>query len=744
MQIPSRVFTRHRWVPLIPFAALIILTATQIPRLSVSGTSAAELPRGDPVRIRQEEAARHFPPYDFVVVSVERAGTGAGTDGDPYDPRVVTAVRRLSDEFSTLPGVASVLSMSTARDIRVSGDELALVPVVDGDRAGGSTDLLRRAVESNPLFRAFLVSRDGKAATIYVFTEADADPGRIAPEIEGLCAREQGVRAVPFGTLVIDQYVNGSVVPDLLFLGSIALLIVFLFELAATGSFLFASILWIMNLLPALWVVSFFPLAGLSLKIETMYAPIVIVAISTSYGVQVYRNFSIHENRRMAEVLVEITPVIFSAGVATVLGFTSLLAASLAVLRVLGAILVAGITLSIMSSLFVLPLLLSAVPVKRHRSFRHAQGLIDAARRPWVPIVFIVVMGWLAAGIPRIGVDYRIEKILGGRASIARTAEAFRERYGGVDALELILDTRKEYGWTDPEAFGALRALRDSFAGMPRVSQVICVTDFVDWAYGRLSGAATVRAATDERAIGETLELLSSTAAGMDVGGLIDPSDSVTRIVVRFDTGPLDTRAARLYLRDLAASMESDARRSFPDATIVVTGAPLSTDRFLSLLVQSQILGIFVFLALAFLFVALFLRSAPWALLSLLLPASGALFYLGLLGWLGVPLTGVTVLTIAAVMGVGIDGLLCLITFYRARRVSLSPLDALRGALEAGGLAIVQSALVIVLSLLCLLASRYSTFVWTGVLTGITFSGCTAVTLLVIPYIALRFERKFP
>ncbi|HET6486812.1 MAG TPA: MMPL family transporter, partial [Spirochaetia bacterium] len=590
-------------------------------------------------------------------------------------------------------------------------------------------------------FRDFLLSRDRAATSIYVFLRRDAPVDRLVPAVQQACAAQTRARASVFGQELLRSSVRQSVVPELALLGGLSLLIIFLFEWVATRSLLAGLVLWVTNLLPALWVLSFFPVAGLTLKTETIYAPIVLVALCTSYGLQLYRNLALGPGRGMGDALAEVTPVIFSAGVTCILGFASLAASSIALLRLMGAILVMGIALGVLSSLFLLPTVLAMIPIRRYRRFRRARALLGASRSRWVPVGFALAAAVLAFGTRWISVDYRVQSSIQGRSSLSRTAAQFDARYGGLDTLELIIDSRREYGWVDPVSYERLRSLRAELARVPQVTQVICVTDLVDWVRARLTGSANPPAGLDERQIGESLELLASAQAPVSLDGLLDPSYSITRLVVRFDTRGLGARDSRVALRRLMGALESGARQRFPDAHLIVTGAAATTDRFLTLLVQSQVAGIFVYLLLAFLFVAGFLRSARWALLSLLLPCGGVILYLGLLGWLRVPLTGVTVLTIASIMGVGIDGLLCLITFYRTRRTSMASGPALEDALEASGMAIIQATLIIVLSLLCLLASRYSMFVWTGILTGITFLGCMAVTLLLIPNLALRFER---
>lgn len=731
MRLPALVHRKAPFLPFVPMALLLLLAAVEIPRLLVSGQVSQNLPRGDPVARDAEEAAKAFPPYHFLIVAVE------SPEGDPFHPAVTAAVQRLSDAISRIPGVASVLSLATARDIRIDGEDLSYVPLLGPDGVPVDGEGLRRTVEGTPLFRRFLLSTDGRAAAVYLFLDAGADAGKALEQVRRAASAEEEVRTEIFGTDALTAYIEGSVAPDLALLGLAALLVIFLFQWAATRSLHAAAVLWTMDLLPAIWVLALFPLFGLKLQTETIYVPIITVALATSYGIQIYRNYALERGRRMADVLETVTPVVFSAAVTTMIGFLSLLAASVAIYRLLGVLLVAGILLAMLSALFLLPPLLAPLRIRHPVRYARAGLLVRTVAHPAVPVAFAVFGAFLLIGLPQVARDYRLEAVFSRRASITGTVAYFRERFGGMNDLEIVIDTGKEYGFTDPAEFRALARLSGDLAGHPGVSHVIAVCDFVEWADGRMSGGTRPRD-LDERAIGEALELLSSGSAGASIDGLIDPSWRTARLIARFDSSGGSSRDTTRRLKELEGKVAADVAAGFPGARTVVTGFPLIADRFLVLTVESQASGIAAYLALAFLFVLAFLRSLRWSLLALLLPASGVLVYLGLLGWIGVPLSGVTVLTIAAVMGVGIDGLLCLITFYRRARALAPAEEALRAALEDAAPAILQSSLVIVLALLCMLLSRYSAFVWTGILVAVAFLSCTAVTLLLIPHVILR------
>jgi predicted RND superfamily exporter protein len=546
------------------------------------------------------------------------------------------------------------------------------------------------------------------------------------------------------GKLSIESYVERTVVPDLLLIGSIILGIILAFELAVTRSLLPGIILWLMTLLPAVWTLGLFPPLGLALGVETMLVPLIVLALSTSYGIQFFRYLALGTGSGIGPALNVTTPVIFGAGLTTILGFLSLLGSPFSELRVLGGMLVCGIAFAMAAAFFLLPVLFSRVIVPRFKPFGGSDALADFSDYGRIPLFFIAVMIALLAGFIFIRNDYRLEKALSGRTDISRTIEYFYRKYGGVNEVEILVDTGREAGLVDPEVFQAVKSIRRDLETEETVSHVLTYTELVDWVNGRLSGDESSPSPRTEAAIGESLELLGYGDSGWGIGSLVDGGFRRARIIARFGRYEGSAREAGRVLSSLLARIDSSLMSRLPSARWTVTGEPVMSQRIVRYLVGGQLSGAGIYFLLLFVYAMISFKSWRWALLAMLPPLCGLIFFLGVMGWAQVPLSHVTVMAIAAIMGVGVDDVLCLLIYYRNSRGSGESGTALQETFRISGSAIVQTTSIIVLSLMALLFSRYAAFIQIALLAGSSFIFCASVTLFVVPHFIRRFGGLLP
>ena len=724
-RIPALAYRRFgRWL-FLPFILATIASAYSLSRLVVSGDVSQEMPARDPYVRDARLDAEHFLPNDFTIVSV------GIVDGD--SAAALSRVASLSDELRRLQGVGQVVSAATVADLRVSADEIGFQKLFRAGSSEQETRALVSTLQGTPIFQEFLISRDASAFSIYVFADSRTSSKSLVPRIESICAQgaEREVRVLGKGSFA--SYVERTLVPDLVLLGSIAMAIILVFEIALTRSLLVGAILWVTTLLPSVWTLGLFPPLGLRLSTQTICIPLIILALSTTYGIHLFRYLALGRNPAVGTALSDISPVILAAGFTTILGFLSLLGSPLREIRVMGAMLMVGIALAVASSLFLLPVLFASVRIPRLPGLRGASSIARLSLSRLVPYAFAAAMLALLVGVAFIHNEYRPERYLSRRTALARTIEYFSDRYGGVNELELIVDTGRENGLVDPSVFEGMRGLQRDLAGFRSVSHVVSYTQFVEWVHGRLAGNGDPAAPSSESAIGESLELLSYGTSGWGMGFLVDRPYRRAKLVVRFGEYRSSPAEAARALSSLIAGIGQSVRQRLPDAQYAILGEPVVSLRRLAYMIRGQLSGVAIYFFLLYFYAALYFRSWRWPLIAMLPSACGVVVYLGVMGWVQVPLSSVTTMSIAAVMGVGVDDVLCLITFYRARRAHSATEQALEETMQMSGSAIIQTTLIIVLALLALLFSRYAAFVQTSLLAGFTFLCCTAVTIVVVP-----------
>ncbi len=732
-QVPSRLFAALREWTLIPFVLVTAAAVLSLTHLTVTGKFDSHLPEGDSYYKDLQESANHFLPNDFIMVSVDiDAEDTAGS---------LARVAEISRAVEDMEGVDRVLSVSTVADITAGSDEIAFRDLYEPADGREGFDGLMRKLEQTPVFREYLISSDMRAFSVYVFPEAGYGSKLLLPEVEHACSRFGGSIHI-LGKLSVESFIERSVVSDLLLIGCIVLAVILVFEIAVTRSLACGVILWLMTLLPAVWTLGLFPPLGLSLGVDTMLVPIIVLCLSTSYGVQFFRYLALNSGPGIGHALDVTTPVIFGAGLTTIMGFLSLLGSPFAELRILSMMLACGIVLAMAASFFLLPILFSRVRIPVFTPFAGSDTLARLSTSAVIPLIFAGVMAALLLGFTFIRSDYRLEKILSSRTELSRTIGYFYEKYGGVNEIEIVVDSGRDGGIVDPGFFRSVRALREDLLAAKPVSHVLSYTELVDWVNGRLTGEGREPLLT-ESTIGESLELLGYGGSGLGIGSLTDAGYRRAKIIVRFGSSASGARDATGELSGLLAAVDAAVKKRLGAVEWTVIGDPVMSQRLLGYLMSGQVTGALIYFVLLFLYAVFFFRSWRWALLAMLPPLSGLVFFLGAMGWAQVPLTHAGVTAIAAIMGVGVDDVLCLLIYYR-NNLRLGSERAMRETFRIGGSAIIQTTSIIVLALQGLLLSNYTVFVQIALLAGLSFIFCTSVTIFVVPSLVRRFGGRHP
>ena len=735
--IPSYCLKQFGILNIIPFLVLAAVVFLAIPRLLMKETIEFDLPPSDAYVQAEERARSYFAPADFLMITVEGKNL--------YASDTLLAVERLTRRAQRLAGVAAVLSFVTMKDIQVTADELLFKPLFNTEDPERSAFSLKRQFEEKTFLRRLFLSKDEKVFNIYVFPKRDAENKELVSTVLKMISDDNGNQIHLYGERVLQYFINQYELRELIVLGLAAVLLILLVEVYITRSLLPGLLLWISSLLPAFWVLGMFPLFRLDLGVTTLFIPIIVLALSTSYGIHLFRYYSIEKNLNMQHTLDKVCPTILSASFTTIFGFASLLFSPIRVIRIPGMMLMLGIFLATLATLFFLPVLLARVKINRSRS--KAGGLMED--EPYLalpvfrfsPLILAGFLSFLAVGVAFIHPDYRLG-VLKKSTTISKELAYFYEHNGGLDELEVVIDTGREFGLVDTTLFKKIKEVSRDLERNPYVSQVISFTDFVEWGNGQLSGSGSPMEPKTDEIIGETLELLSASGTGVGIDTLVDPNYAKTRMLVRFGIRDVSAGEVARVSRSLTENIEKGIREKLPGMTFGVFGYSLRNERKLHYLLRGLFSGMMQFLPMLFVFLFLLYRSVKWVLVSMIPTVSGVIFCFGILGWLRIPLSLTAAFSLAVVMGVSVDDVIYFILFFKRQSTTKDFSQAMNNTLHKAGVAAIQTTLIIVVGISVLFFSVFTTIAQSAIVVSLTLSFCTMVTLLVVPTLVGRIVRR--
>jgi len=496
-------------------------------------------------------------------------------------------------------------------------------------------------------------------------------------------------------------------------------------------------------------------LAGVPLNMVTSVLPSLLFVLSLAGAIHVLRRFQawraegLELEAALAASLDETARPCIIAALTTALGFASLLAASMAPVRELGAFAALGLVFSAAVNLTVGPLLVRAL-----RSPAPDAARAFAPRSPWTAAPFrhptaviagsgLVVLVALA-GVARIRVDSNPLAFLPDDSRVVRDYEAVGRELTGYYALEVMVDVPS--GWERPEAWSEIAKIERALAGQPGVARVLSPLDLLrqlrHWSDdGATSADATDGADGADGADGWSLPPDASTARALlrDYGALV----SAEGFPLTADEGRVVRVAALVNVMPASdfGRIEDAARAAVaalpPPYTGAVTGVvPRLVEAQLGL-VETQVRSFGLAFVTIFAGLAIGLRSWRLAALSVppnLLPIAVAL---GAMGLAGIALDAATVMMASVALGIAVDDTVHVLSAWDEERVR-EPAGAAARAIDRVGPALFITTAAACAGFLALRLSDFLPIRWFGLLSALAIATALLADAWLVPALLVR------
>ena len=691
------------------------------------------LPENDPYRIRELEAQRLFGANESIMVAFDVP--------ELFRPQDLEAVQEFTSRAESVVGTSYVLGLANMPDLHLEGDELVQKllydPGTDPDLAEFSNRVL-----NTPLFHEFFVSADGNALLTYVVPDEGI---RLTTYVERLTEALDEFDVQFFGDAVLETYVSHSVTRELIVLGSLALLVIMLVEMLISRSFIVGMVLSLVSAVPAVWTLALFPLFGQAVETTTMMVPVIVLVLATSYSVHLFRYYAMH-GADIDDALQQVSKVVISAGVTTMVGFLSLVVTPSAVLRELGWLIIAGIVAGLVSSLVLFPPILARLPVRtrrrrppddpgERRPRTNALDLISGEpSRPTVRVLiaFVVILPF-AVAIPSLRPGFSARDTFRPGSLVANTVDYFVERAQSNQQIQVIVDTGTEYGLVDMAIYNELKALDALLMDDPVIRRTTSFADFVEWMNGRLQGNLEPVPPQNEAELGEAMELLSGEGIEQLFDTLVDVEWRQARFLIQAALPGLRNPEASIAIEELGARVQGYREVLTSDPDVTVLGEPFSNLRYTEYLTRSQYISVFVFLPVLLLFLLFVFRSFGWAIITLIPTIVGVVIYFGTVSLLGFLHDPGHVFMVAALMGVSNDDVLYFVLIFKDKFRTLPYAEALRQTVHRTGVAIIQTTLIITAGIAVFFYSESMLLARAGLVAIIALWSASLTTLLVLP-----------
>ncbi len=535
------------------FVLVTLAAAAGATRLAEEEDLLVFLPTTDPdVRLFQEVS------HTFGSLRVAMVGVEAPAGQDLFTHDTVQRIANASKALHNLNGVENVVSLTRVEDVVASAagaDVRDLVEAVPANEADERA--LREKVMSRDHIVGSLVSKDGRAALIMVLTEGAKD--RVVTDlIREAAARELSPLPVFYGGAPFagrDIYQEAQ--NDVWRLSPVALAVLLLVVVLAFRDPVGVLLTVLSVAISTLWVLGGMGWLGDKFTVATSTLPVILFASGSSYAVHVLgryyllqRELPIKEAIRQSLAIVG-PPLAIAAGTTSV-GFFSFVVTDVTPMRHFGVACGLGVILCWLTSLTLVPAVVSLWPrnsAPAARLARVGDWLVDLwswSKRHRIGVLgFCFLAGAICVG-PMTHVAVRMEPRAFFRVgSEPWKAERFlSEKFGGATFITVAMHGDLD----DPSTMREIARFEDYARSLPGVSQVQSILT-----YARITNYAlgSGRRLPATRAQAATIYAQLEGRGGISALLTADRKNGLVSVRVRGDGEPVTEALERFVKKDL-------------------------------------------------------------------------------------------------------------------------------------------------------------------------------------------------
>lgn len=752
--------------PVAVLTAVLLVTAflaTQIRHVHLEIRRRAALPQHHRFVEIQNRIADLFGGEAVVVIGL------IATSGDIYTPAMLGKVRRITQRLQKTPGIIETSLFSLAGPyvkavLPGADDTMEVRPLLtEGAIDSASVADLRRNVDSDRLFHGNLVSEDGTATVILAEFDDRLTDIAIADRIEAIVAPERddtvivALAGAPILRYWLTQYTRMIAV-----LFPVAVLVIGLIHYEAFRTVQAMLLPLVTALLSVFWALGIMGLSGEPMDTWSAITPVVILAVAAGHAVQILKRFY-EEFARLGDVreavvasIVAVGPVMLTAGLVAVAGFSSLLTFDVTSVRVFGLLLASGIGSALLIEMTFTPACRCLLPAPKLREMQREReghwlgraldaiaGVVTARPRAVLTVAALVTIV-AGLGALRLHVDNSFRLWFSPATQVRKDDALLNDKLQGTASLRLLIEGARDGVLTEPAVLHALSDLEAFLEDEPEVGGVMSIAGHVKRMHKAMNrGDAAAYAIPDNARLISQYLLLYDMAAGPDgLSAVVDPAqrNAVVRALSKTDSAAFSAA----FIERVQGYV--DRRFEGLPVEVGVAGGTLGVQTAMNEVVIREKLANMVQVGLIiFVLSTVALRSPIGGLLVLTPLCIATIVTLGAMGWSGTWLDMTTAAFTAMGVSIGADFVIYLLFRIREelRGGTVDLPAAIATSLQTSGKAIFFVSSAVVLGYLVLPFSGFSLWIRLGVLTALIIGTSALATLAVIPALTVVGRPRF-
>ena len=648
------------------FALVTVFFGYHASRLQIDASSEGLMLEHDPARAHYDRVKDTFGSDELTVIVIKA--------DDVFTPAGLGAIHQLSESLQRIEGVARVDSLATVDNISATGDGLEIAPLLRDGVPADAAELatVRAKALGNPVFVGNLVSGDGRAAGVLVYTQPRADDkefnARFTAAVDALIAEQArpGLTIYQVGAPLIKATYIDFIKRDQLTLVPLSATTLFVVLLIGfrTPQGVVAPL--ITGLSSVVWGVGLMALAGIPLNAVTVAVPSLVLVVGFAEAVHIISAYhrllkAGHEKlHALSEAVEEAAIPITVTTATTVLAFATLILTDITMLIQFGYAAALALTANFAATLIGIPTLLRIWP--QPRRFRTEVAVDPAAgdsaiaaaaadvilryKRP-IAAVFALLAVASAWGWYGLKVNTDFTSYFPENSEVRQRLRDADASLAGASAFFVVVDTGRENGVSDPAVLKQIAELQVFLEQIPGIDKAVSIADYVSLMHANFTGQPQERRVLPDSpdAVAQHLLVMdrSQTSRFLDLPG------SSANIIVRHTlNGSWELSAA---IRRLDAYTAERMR----GLDVRATGQSVLTSRAADYMAVNELTSFIYTLIIIGIIHSVLFMSIKAGLLSLVPNVVPVLYGFGLMGLFDIPLSTGTAMVATVAIGIAVD-----------------------------------------------------------------------------------------
>jgi len=736
------------------------------------------LPEGDPRTEYYETFFKETFGSDILSVVVVKPKTG-----DVFNHETLALIEKLTDDFYEIEGVTNVSSLTTVNEIKGEGDFFNTNQLIE-DIPSDPEDLqkIRENALTNDSFIGYVISEDGKAAGINIYTEDPEGDNTFAERFVGNVTssinkhnKDHIIYHVgsPLATYTFLKYiemdqrtVNGAMI--ILFLGFLFLsyknYLAVLLPIATTGLSVIATF-------------GFMSLMNYAITPQTALVPGLLLVIGSTEDMHILSMY-FHQIRRgmvkkdavMHAALHSALPITLTS-FTTTLGFGTLSIMKTTIIKEFGIVMAFGLFVNYLVTLITIPAILQFFKAPK----AHGQGkkskkskrfnldfILDKiiainTNYPFaIAIVTAVIVIISVLGFLRVRVNNDFLGFFKEKSTFNKDVARLNKDLTGLYNISIVVQTEDDGDIIEPDVLKKIEGLQQYVKELGKFDKTVSLADYIKLMHREMNGGKK-----EMQVIPDSRQAIAQYMILMDYDTLSEYVDSerrnarilvIHKISSSYEFNMVIDKVKKYIDENITGYVKGDKIKNI---SVTLTGSDYLIKNSVDTLVRGEVQGLGLALVVVFILMSILFLSFKGGLVAIISNIIPILINFGIMGWFAIELNTSTSMVALVALGIAIDDTIHFMVRYQGElRTTNDQTQAMVNTIRIEGEPVLFTSVALAFGFGVLMLSNFVPSIYFGLLAALVMFYALLTDLFVNPimlssiqlitvwdYVALKFKK---